>query len=168
MKLLLSISFLLLLFVPKIYGQNAEKDIQVKWEELTKQLKLRSEKVVELTKDLLIRDKKDLIIKTNLLAKEIIVYLDSTKVLDTTIVRTVYDKNEKLTNDYLEILAYNEYAISGGPIANKFNALMIEVYPIEKAILTARCKYNAACEEYKMQDLLFNCLVPDKNVKLQF
>jgi hypothetical protein len=172
MKFLLSLSLLLMLAVPKSYGQKAELDINTNWMQLTKQLKLRSLKVVDLTNDLLKlqlrNERKDVITTTNLLAKEITAYLDSAKQLDSNTVRIVFDKNKKLTDDYLQIFAYNEYEMAGSPILNLLNSFIVEFYTIEKEILTAKGNYNTACVANKKLDLIFDCLKPDKDVKVQF
>jgi hypothetical protein len=172
MKFLLSLSFLLLLAVPKSYGQKAELDINTNWMQLTKQLKLRSLKVVDLTNDLLKlqlrNERKDVITTTNFLAKEITAYLDSAKQLDSNTVRIVFDKNKKLTDDYLQILAYNEYEMAGSPILNLLSSFIVELYAIEKEILTTKENYNTACVANKKLDLIFDCPIPDKDVKVQF
>jgi hypothetical protein len=172
MKFLLSLSFLLLLAVPKSYGQKAGLVIDTNWMQLTKQLKLRSLKVIDLTNDLLkiyLRtERKDVITKTNLLAKEIAVFIDSAKQLDSNTVRIVFDKNKKLTDDYLQILAYNEYEMTGSPMSNLLSSFIVELYAIEKEILTAKGNYNKACVANKRLDLIFDCLIPDNDVKVQF
>jgi hypothetical protein len=169
MRILLSLSFLVLFTTQQSYGQNVNADMKAKWAELTKQLKVRANKVEVFTNDLLKIEsvKKEAVSKANTKAKSFIAYVDATKKLDSGIVKTTFRNNKILTNAVMMIMTTLE-DLKDEAVVNKFDKFFGEMDVIEKTINAAKRNYNAACKLNKMIDCEYTNPEPDEDVKVDF
>jgi hypothetical protein len=156
MKFLLSLSFLLLIAVPKSYGQNIDNIIQKKWGVLSTHLKFKAKKVVELSKALIEADttKELLYIETKFIASELFEYLDTLKTIDSKAIKIVSKKNDNLTNVLMRILMLVQDK-RNAPTLPLFYIYMPQLKGAEERIELAKDNYNKACKVNKRKDWIF-------------
>jgi hypothetical protein len=167
MRILLSLSFLLLLAAPKSFGQNVDKDLLLKWGVLKSNVKQRANLVLEMTSDFLKqgKDDKKIVFKTNVLAK--VIKSDTIKEIDSKIVKAFYNKNDSLENQAFEILISPKIE-KNAATSKRLDILVEKLDAIEKVIKKARKDYNTACRDKKREDLLYENTTQVKDVKVQF
>jgi hypothetical protein len=156
MKFILSLSFLLLLAVPKSFGQNVDNGIQKKWGVLNTHLKFKAKKVVELSKRLIEADttKELLYIETKFIASELYGYLDTLKTIDSKAIKIVSKKNDNLTNVLMKILMLVQDKRNASTLP-LFFIYMPQLKGAEERIYLAKKEYNKTCRVLKRKDLLF-------------
>jgi hypothetical protein len=156
MKILLSVTFLLLIFTQKSFGQIVDKGMQAKWGGLKTALKARASLVVDMTNDFLKqgKDNKKLVYNTNLIAKEIKENSDSLEKLDSKMVKTFYAKNDSLENQTMQVLMSPKIEKDVATI-KKIDAFVLKMDAIDKAINKAKKDYNTSCKATKREDLLY-------------
>lgn len=162
-KLLLSLSFLLILFTPKSFGQTADKDIQVKWGVLKTALKARAGLMVDMTNDLLKqgKDYKKLVFGTNLISKNIMA--DTSKKLDSKTIKDFFLKNDSLENQGFEILMSPKIE-KDAATSKKIDVFVKKMDAADKMIKAAIRNFNAACITAKKEDLQYVNPNPDADL----
>jgi hypothetical protein len=167
MKILLSLSFLLLLAAPKSYGQKVDKDLLLKWGVLKSNVKVRANLILEMTSDFLKqgKDHEKIVFKTNLLAKEI--KSDTIKQIDGKVVKAFYNKNDSLENQTLDILMTPKIE-KNAATTKRLDILVPKLSAIEKLIKKAKKEYNTACKDKKREDLIYENTTAEMDVEVKF
>ena len=168
-KIIISFIFLVLMTTTQSFAQTADKDIQAKWGVLKTALKARAVLVIDMTNDILKQRKeiKKLVVSTNLIAKAIKLNTDSSKKMDSKMVKAFYAKNDSLENQIFLILVSPEIQ-KDAAMVKKIDGFVLKMDIADKAIKPAKRNYNAACKAAKREDLLYEETKETKGVQKVF
>lgn len=166
---LLSLFFLLMTATHKSIGQNVNKDILIKWEELKVSLKTKAKTTQDFANGYIENKKENigLVKRLNLLAKTLDISLFRKVNFGTEIVKNISQNNENLTVALSQLFVLMEADNDSSFIGIRLNFLTI-MEGIENKYVLAKRNYTEACVLHKRYDLIVPLKTKSKKIIVQF